>query len=107
MFQWHIDKFAFGVCLGPGFISTSPLNNTKRTCNQREEFSETPIRKRNQTKNFIEILCPLYFNPRNRKTNKMTIFLVVLPTKFFVLMIGLLSQLLFIEVKIQLMNLLK
>ena len=34
-------------------------------------------------------------------------FLVVLLTKLFVLMIGLLSQLLFIEVKMQLMNLLK
>ena len=34
-------------------------------------------------------------------------FLVVLITKLFVLMIGLLSQLLFIEVKMQLMNLLK
>ena len=50
-FQWHIDKLALGVRLGPRFISTSPLNNTKRICNQREEFSETPIRKRNQTKN--------------------------------------------------------
>ena len=35
------------------------------------------------------------------------IFLVVLIIKLFVLMIGLLSQLLFTEVKIQLMNLLK
>ena len=34
-------------------------------------------------------------------------FLVVLLTKLFALMIGLLSQLLFIEVKMQLMNLLK
>ena len=34
-------------------------------------------------------------------------FLVVLLIKLFVLMIGLLSQLLFIEVKMQLMNLLK
>ena len=36
-----------------------------------------------------------------------TIFLVVLLIKLFVLMIDLLSQLLFIEVKMQLMNLLK
>ena len=36
-----------------------------------------------------------------------TIFLVVLLKKLFVLMIDLLSQLLFIEVKMQLMNLLK
>ena len=56
-FQWYIDKLALGVRLGPGFISTSPLNNTKRICNQREVFSEKPIRKRNQTNNFIEILC--------------------------------------------------
>ena len=34
-------------------------------------------------------------------------FIVVLLTTFFVLMIGLLSQLVFIEVKRQLMNLLK
>ena len=34
-------------------------------------------------------------------------FLVVLLTNLFVLMVGLLSQLLFIEVNIQLMNLLK
>ena len=34
-------------------------------------------------------------------------FLVVLLVKLFVLMIGLLSQLMFIEVKMQLMNLLK
>ena len=34
-------------------------------------------------------------------------FLVVLLTKLFALMIGLLSQLLFLEVKMQLMNLLK
>ena len=41
-----------------------------------------------------------------QKNIKIT-FLVVLLTKLFVLMIGLLSQLLFIEVKMQLMNLLK
>ena len=41
--------------------------------------------------------------PKNIKIT----FLVVLPTKLFVLMIGFLSQLLFTEVKIQLMNLLK
>ena len=41
-----------------------------------------------------------------QKNIKVT-FLVVLLTKLFVLMIGLLSQLLFIEVKMQLMNLLK
>ena len=40
------------------------------------------------------------------KSIKIT-FLVVLPTKFFVLMIGLLSQLLFLEEKMLLMNLLK
>ena len=40
------------------------------------------------------------------KNTKIT-FLVVLLTKLFVLMIGLLSQLLFIEVKMLLMNLLK
>ena len=56
-FQWYIDKLALGVRLGPGFISTSPLNNTKRIYNQTEVFSEKPIRKRNQTSNFIEILC--------------------------------------------------
>ena len=39
--------------------------------------------------------------------NIKTIFLVVLLIKLFVLMIDLLSQLLFIEVKMQLMNLLK
>ena len=72
-FQWQIDKLALGVRLGPGFISTSPLNNTKRICNQKEVFSETTIRKRNQTKNSIDILCPLYFNPRNRKTSKMKV----------------------------------
>ena len=72
-FQWHIDKLALGLPLGPGFILTPPFNNTKKIFNQREVFSETPIRKRNQTKNSIEILCPLYFNPRNRKTNKMKV----------------------------------
>ena len=41
-----------------------------------------------------------------QKNIKIT-FLVVLLTKLFVLMIGLLSQLLFIEVKMLLMNLLK
>ena len=41
-FQWHIDKLALGVRSGPGFTSTSPLNNTKRLCNQREVFSELP-----------------------------------------------------------------
>ena len=41
-----------------------------------------------------------------KKKIKIT-FLVVLLIKLFVLMIGLLSQLLFIEVKMQLMNLLK
>ena len=41
-----------------------------------------------------------------QKNVKIT-FLVVLLIKFFALMIDLLSQLLFIEVKIQLMNLLK
>ena len=41
-----------------------------------------------------------------QKNIKIT-FLVVLLTKLFVLMIGLLSQLLFIEMKMQLMNLLK
>ena len=41
-----------------------------------------------------------------QKNTKIT-FLVVLLIKLFVLMIGLLSQLLFIEVKMQLMNLLK
>ena len=39
--------------------------------------------------------------------NIMIMFLVVLLTKLFVLMIDLVSQLLFIEVKMQLMNLLK
>ena len=39
--------------------------------------------------------------------NIKTIFLVVLLIKLFVLMIDILSQLLFIEVKMQLMNLLK
>ena len=39
--------------------------------------------------------------------NIKTTFLKVLLTKLFVLMIDLLSQLLFIEVKMQLMNLLK
>ena len=39
--------------------------------------------------------------------NIKTIFLVVLLIKLFVLMINLLNQLLYIEVKIQLMNLLK
>ena len=39
--------------------------------------------------------------------NIMITFFVALLTKLFVLMIGLLSQLLFIEVKMQLMNLLK
>ena len=70
-FQWHIDKLALGVHSGPVFISKSPLNNTIRICNQREVFNQKPIRKRNQTKTFIEILCPLYFNSRNRKINKM------------------------------------
>ena len=41
--------------------------------------------------------------PKNIKIT----FLVVLSAKLFVLMIGFLSQLLFTEVKIQLMNLLK
>ena len=68
--QWHMDKLVLGVRLRPGFISTSPVNSTKRICKQREVFSETPIRKRNQAKKFIEILCSLYFNPRNRKTKK-------------------------------------
>ena len=62
-FQWHIDKLTLGVRLGPGFTSTSPLNNTKKICNQKAVFSEKPIRKRNQK----------YFNPRNRKTNKMKV----------------------------------
>ena len=65
-----MDKLALGVRSRPGFISTSPLNSTKRICNQREVFSEKPIRKKNQAKKFIEILCPLYFNPRNRKKKK-------------------------------------
>ena len=56
MFQWHIDKLALGVPLGPGFILTSPLNNTKRICKQKEVFSKKPSRKRNQTKNFMKIL---------------------------------------------------
>ena len=54
-FQWHIDKLALVVHIGPRFISTSTLNNTKRICNQKEVFSKKPIRKRNQTKNFMEI----------------------------------------------------
>ena len=32
MFQWHIDKLALRVHFGPGFILTSPLNNTMRIC---------------------------------------------------------------------------
>ena len=55
-FQWHIDKLALGLRLGLGFISMSPINNTKRICNIREVFSKKPIRKRNQIKYFIEIL---------------------------------------------------
>ena len=43
-------KLALGVRLGLGFISTSPRNNTKRICKQKEVFTEKPIRKRNQTK---------------------------------------------------------
>ena len=46
-FQWHIDKLALGVRLGPGFISTLPLKNTKRIYHQKEVFSEKSIRKRN------------------------------------------------------------
>ena len=55
-FQWHIDKLALRVRLGPGLFSTSPIDNTKRFCSQKEVFSEKPIGKRNQTKNFMEIL---------------------------------------------------
>ena len=73
-FQWHIDKLALGVRLGLGYILTSPLNNTKRIYNQKEVFStKKSIRKRNQSRNVMEILKPLYFNPRNRKTNKMKV----------------------------------
>ena len=50
-FQWAIDKLTLGVCLGPGFISTSLLNSTKRICNDKEVFSEKAIGKRKQTKN--------------------------------------------------------
>ena len=48
----------------------------------------------------------IYEGSYTKKNIKIT-FLVVLLIKLFVLMIGLLSQLLFIEVKMQLMNLLK
>ena len=44
-FQWHIDKLALGVYFRPGFISTSPLNNTKRICRQKEVFSKNPLEK--------------------------------------------------------------
>ena len=69
----HIDKFALGVRVGPGFISTSPINNTKMLCNQREAFNEKYIRKRDQEKSFMEVLRHLYFNTSNRKTNKMKV----------------------------------
>ena len=72
-FQWHIYKVALGVRVGPRFILTSPLNNTKRICKQKEVLSEKPIRKRIETKHFMEILRPLYFNHRNKKTNKMKV----------------------------------
>ena len=44
-FQWHIDKLALGVYFRPGFISTSPLNNTKRICRQKEVLSKNPLEK--------------------------------------------------------------
>ena len=44
------------MAIGPGFNSTSSLNNTKRHYSQKEVFSGKPIRKRNKAKSFMELL---------------------------------------------------
>ena len=51
-FQRHIDKLALGVCLGTGFIATSPLSNTKRFCSQKELLSvvKNPLEKETRQK---------------------------------------------------------
>ena len=55
-FQWNVDKLALGVHLGPRFISSALLNNTKWLSSHIEVFKEKTIRKKKQTKIFIEIL---------------------------------------------------
>ena len=70
-FQWHIDKLNLGVRVGPGFISTSPLNNTKRICNQKEVFGETPIRKKKKDKKFHRGFCVHHISiPETEKQTK-------------------------------------
>ena len=69
-------------------------------------FKQIPV----PFKNYVDFECNLRgvesYEGSYAKNIKIT-FLVVLLIKLFVLMIDLLSQLLFIEVKMQLMNLLK
>ena len=62
-FQWHIDKLALGVRLGPRFISTSPLNNTKRICNQilQKCLAKSPLEKETRQK-FLRRFCDHYIS---------------------------------------------
>ena len=49
-FQWNVDKLALGVHLGPRFISSALLNNTKWLSSHIEVFKEKTIRKKNRQK---------------------------------------------------------
>ena len=50
-FQWHIDKLVLGVRLGPRFISTSPLNNTKSFATRKKCLVKNLLEKETRQKN--------------------------------------------------------
>ena len=49
-FQWHIEKLSLEMPLGPGFVTTSPLNNNtnnrKLECDQTSKTAKMLMRRK-------------------------------------------------------------